>query len=141
MTKVASLFVAVSLATTASFAASAQDSVGATLRVDRGRVMTSHGGEFATAQSRGQVVAAGNRLLIAENSAATLIFSDGCQRPYTTPGVYTIERICTPGDAVAGGASSFDAAGAATVAAFRVGMATILHDMEQSDDVPLPVGR
>ncbi len=145
MTKLASIFVAVSLAMTASVAASAQDrdKDTATLRVDRGSVMTSQGGEFATAQT-GQVVMEGNRLMVAENSAATLIFSENCERQYTAPGVYTIEEDCDRVAAIVGTATGFDAAGAATVVAGSLGVAAILYNMEDSDDRPpvqVPVSR
>ncbi len=112
---------------TALFTASAQDTAHATLRVDSGRVMTSQGGEFATARS-GQLVAAGNRLMVAENSAATVIFSDNCQRQYSAPGVYAIERECERGAALVG--TDWPSAGKI---ALGVGVgAAILANMDQS---------
>jgi len=131
MIKFASLFVAVSLAMAAPVTASAQEAVNATLRVENGNVMTSQGGEFATAQS-GQVVATGNRLMVAENSAATVIFSATCQRQYTSPGVYTIQRVCEPGVARVG--TDWVSAGKI---ALGVGVgAAILANMEESGGPP-----
>ena len=91
MTKLASLLIA-SLALTASATALAADG-DATLLVDRGSIMTSQGGEFATAQS-GQVLASGERLMVTEGSAATVIYANDCRRQFSTPGVYVIKEDC-----------------------------------------------
>ena len=137
MTKLASLFIAVSLAMTASVAASAEDRNTATLRIDRGSAMTSTGGEFVTAQN-GQVVTEGDRLMVPENSKSTVIFSETCEREYTAPGVYTIDDC----DKVAALATGFDAVGAATVVAGSLGVAAILYNMDQvAAPEPAPVSR
>jgi len=66
----------------------------ATLRVDRGTVMVSvDGGDFVSANS-GRIVATGQRLMVAENSAATVIYEDDCDPEYTDPGVYVIQPDC-----------------------------------------------
>lgn len=88
----------------------AQDSA-PVLRVDRGTAMTSSGSEFVTANS-GTVVSSGQRIMVPENSAVTVIYSNGCTRTYTAPGVYVVEPDCV-GAAVArsSGATDLQAAG------------------------------
>ena len=93
MTKFASLLVVASFALAASATATAAEEAAATLRVDRGNVMTSQGGDFATAQS-GQTLVSGERLMVTEDSAATVTSGNDCTRTYTTPGVYVVELDC-----------------------------------------------
>lgn len=129
MTKFASLLVAASFALTASVAASAAEEATATLRVDRGNVMASQGGEFATAQT-GQALVAGERLMVSEDSAATVAYGNDCTRTYTAPGVYVVEKDCKKAVAV-------DWAGAAKiVGGSAVGIA-ILANMEETDAPPV----
>ena len=93
MNKFASLIIAVSFALAASATASAADG-DVTLRVDRGSVMTSQGGEFVSAQT-GKVFVEGERLMVNEGSAATVFYDNGCRREYNTPGIYVIGGNCT----------------------------------------------
>ena len=93
MTKFASLIIAVSFALAASATASAADG-DVTLRVDRGSVMTSQGGEFVSAQT-GKVFVEGERLMVNEGSAATVLYDNDCRREYNTPGIYVIGGNCT----------------------------------------------
>lgn len=72
----------------------------ATIQVDSGVVMVSDGGAFATATS-GEQVAAGSRLMVSKDSAASVVYSDGCKRSYTKAGVYPIDAQCNPAVAVA----------------------------------------
>lgn len=138
MTKFASLMIAVSLALTASVSASASD-VDATLRVDRGSVMTSQGGEFSSAQT-GKVLVEGERLMVTEGAVATVIYDEDCTREYSAPGVYVIERDCKRVAALAG----TDWASAAKIAA-GVGVgAAILDNMDKSpgpSEVSLPISQ
>jgi hypothetical protein len=103
----------------------------ATLHVERGSVMTSQGGEFATAKS-GQALAAGERLMLGEDSAAAVAYPNGCQREFSAPGVYVVEADCQKAAAV-------DWGGAATVATGVAVGAAVLKSMDQTD--PPPVSR
>ena len=136
MTRLTTLFVAASLALSAAATASAQDA-SATLRVDRGTIMTSQGGEFANAQT-GQALVPGSRLMVTEQSAATVTYAKGCTRSYTAPGVYVVEANCNK----AAGATGTDWAGAAKITGGVLVTAALLHNMDQADYVaPPPVSR
>lgn len=65
----------------------------AQLRVDQGKVMLSKGGDFSTVNGSG-TIAAGDRIMVTEGAAATVLYSEGCQREYTVPGVYPFEQGC-----------------------------------------------
>lgn len=130
MTRFASVFAVASLAVFASSAASAAEQA-ATLRVDRGSVMTSQGGEFATANS-GQVLVAGERLMVGENATATVIYDNDCKREYNAPGVYVIDATC-----VKAAALGTDWVGAAKVAGGVAVGAALLNSMEQTDGPPV----
>ncbi len=67
--------------------AMAQDAT-ATLRI-RGSVMVSSGGEFITARD-GQVVIAGQRILVGDNASATVEYDRDCKRSFDTAGVHLI---------------------------------------------------
>ena len=145
MSKLASLMIAASLALTASAAASAADG-DITLRVERGGIMTSQGGEFASAQS-GKMLVEGERLMVTEGSAATVFYSNNCTREYNAPGVYVIERDCKRGAVVA---RNTDWAGAGMVAAGVVVGAALLENMDKAPGqypappvppAPLPISR
>lgn len=131
MTKFASLFVAASIAFAASAAASAAEEATATLRVDRGNVMTSQGGDFATAQT-GQALVVGERLMVSEESAATVAYGDDCTRTYTAPGVYVVEKDCQK--------AGVDWAGAAKIVG-GVAVGVVLLDNMEQIDAPPPVSR
>lgn len=124
-----------------SIAGSAQDFATAALDVVRGRVMTSQGGAFTIAQGIGQVVASGNRVLITENSVATMTFSDGCRQTYNTPGVYTVGRTCAPGDSVDGTAAGIQVESAVKVNSITLRVTSIVNNFDHGDAAPLPVGR
>lgn len=134
MTRFTALFIAGSLALSTAATASAQDTA-ATLRVDQGTIMTSQGGEFANAQT-GQALVPGSRLMVTEQSAATVTYDKGCTRTYTAPGVYVIEANCTKAGAV-----GTDWAGAATIVGGVAVGAAVLHNMDQADYVAQPVSR
>lgn len=129
MTKPVSLLLAASFLFLAMPATAADPA--ATLRVDQGSVMTSQGGEFATARS-GQGVVAGERLMLAEDSTATLAYANGCQREYSAPGVYVVEAECRKAAPVAWGDAAKVAGGVAIGAA-------VLANMDETD--PPPVSR
>ena len=121
------------LLATASFALSAAATAAEqapTLRVDRGNVMASQGEEFATAQS-GQSLVPGSRLMLAEDSAATVTYANDCSRRYTAPGVYVVEADCQKG------AAGTDWAGAAKIVTGVAVGAALLENMEQVDAPPV----
>ena len=98
--------------------------------MDRGFILSCQGGEFATAQT-GQVLLDGERLLVPEGGVGTVIFDNGCEREYSNPGVYVIDRECKI--ATINNGSSW--AGAAKVAAGVAVGAALLDNM---DKVPGP---
>ena len=65
----------------------------AQLRVDQGKVMLSQGGDFAAVNGSSKV-GSGDRIMVTEGAAATVLYSEGCQREYTVPGVYPFENGC-----------------------------------------------
>lgn len=123
-----------------SLPAFAQQTIG-TLTVNSGTVMTSEGGEFASA-STGSSIQAGERLMVSENSSASVTFTNGTVVNYTAPGVYTITMpvagVGTAG-ATAGGASTAATVGIVLGAAV-LGAAGVEAN---GDDVPpdSPVSR
>ncbi len=76
----------------------------AKVETDGGVIMVSDGGEFATALPD-QRVRAKARLMVSEESAATVVYNDGCKQKYEKPGVYEIPATCVLPVAVAGGSS------------------------------------
>ncbi len=90
MTKLA----AVLFAATAVFAAPAfaQDS-SITLRVDSGTVMSSTGGEYASANT-GKPLVVGEKLMVNAGSSATAVYDDGCTVEFKEPGVYEVPGEC-----------------------------------------------
>lgn len=89
-----------------SLPAFAQQPTIGTLTVNTGTVMTSTGGEFASA-STGSAIQSGERLMVSENSSASIRFTNGAVTNYTAPGVYTITMPPAGAPAAnAGGAST-----------------------------------
>jgi|GEM_PF-2411397 len=88
-----SLLLAALLCAAATAPTFAQGQSAPTLRVDSGSAMTSQGGEFAPAAS-GTQVPAGSRVMLAEDSRATLVYPDGCLQPLSSAGVYTVPPAC-----------------------------------------------
>lgn len=76
----------------------------ATLQVNGGVIMLSKdGGPFASGASNEPLVS-GERLMVSEQSSATVTYNDGCKQTYAKPGVYTIEPGCTLAEAPVAGA-------------------------------------
>lgn len=67
----------------------------ATVRIDGGVIMLSpvDSGNFVTAQPN-QPVFSGERLMVASQSSATIIYNDGCKQTYDKAGVYKIDPGC-----------------------------------------------
>ncbi|MEJ5207476.1 hypothetical protein [Denitratimonas sp. CY0512] len=72
-----------------------RDEVG-NVRTDEGVIMLSiESGPFNTTMQR-QRVAVGDRLMVAKDSVATVVYDNGCEQKYDEAGVYEIERDCVP---------------------------------------------
>jgi len=77
-----------------SGAAESAREVVASVRTDGGVIMVSaEQGPFNTAEPN-QPVASGDRLMVAKDSIATVIYDDGCQQVYDKDGIYVIEPNC-----------------------------------------------
>ena len=122
----------------------AQDGGGtATLRVDVGSAMVSNGGEFVSASS-GTQVTAGSRVMLAEDSRATIVYPNGCTQPLSSAGVYSVPVTCVAaaGSTGATAATGVDAGGLATVAGIAAAGAAALATMDDVEYVePPPVSR
>lgn len=131
------VFAAVLVAALSLLPAFAQQAVG-TLQVN-GTVMTSTGGEFAAAAD-GQSVTEGTRLMVGENSSASITFPNGAVVNFTQPGVYTINM---PAAGTLASGATYNASNlafitfAATIAAAGVA-SSVLDDDE---DLLVPASR
>ncbi|KLJ00727.1 hypothetical protein [Luteimonas sp. FCS-9] len=125
------------LAITATPAAFAQDG-SATLRVDRGSAMTSTGGEFAAAPS-GSQVGPGTRVMLAENSRATLVYPDGCTQPLSAAGVYSVPATCVAAAGTSGATGTMAGGEAAATVGIVAGtMALVGVGLHNMDEEPAP---
>jgi hypothetical protein len=98
--------------------------------------MISNGGPFQTAV-KGQRVNEKSRLMVSKESAATVVYDDGCKQKYDKPGVYDISVTCAlPPPAVAGGGASKTLIVAGAVVAAYAGYE--IYDRLNDDDVQLP---
>ncbi|MDX9699763.1 MAG: hypothetical protein RBT55_09275 [Rhodocyclaceae bacterium] len=87
------LMTALALPALAQTDADARDEV-ASLRPGEGVIMLSiEQGPFNTPTQQ-QRVATGDRLMVAKDSAATVVYDDGCEIKYDEAGVYEIEPDC-----------------------------------------------
>lgn len=146
----------------APLAVMAQDSATETaigLTVENGSVLVSAGGEFVQA-TPGQVLQAGQRVLVAEGASASLTYGGGCQTPLSQPGVYTVSATCnvagtptgesaatgsttaaTSGPATGAGATTGTAIGTGTIVAGVIGGVAVIAALAGgggSDDPPPP---
>lgn len=108
-----------------------QDDTVAKLRVNKGVVMSSTGGEFVTA-STGKELIKDERLMISKDSSATVVFNDHCQRTYDEPGVYTIDADCKAIAWFGGGMVPF-------VIASVISTGVIVHNIKGHN--PRPISR
>lgn len=132
-------FAAVVLAASVAFAAPAfaQDNGSVTLKVDSGSVMTSNGGDYATAAS-GQSLASGDKVMVNENSSATLTYGNGCKMQLTQPGVYTVPAQC---NAVAGNTSGGSSgANAGIIAGTAAVIGAVINNEDNTPNGPLSTG-
>lgn len=78
----------------ASGAAEDARQIVASVRTDGGVIMVSaEQGPFNTAVPN-EPVASGDRLMVAKDSSATVVYDDGCEQVYDKDGIYVIEPNC-----------------------------------------------
>lgn len=92
-------FAASVVALAISGVAAAQD-VAPALQIQAGQVMTSTGGEFVTAQS-GQALVVGQRVMVAEDSSARIVYPNGCVVALANEGVFVVAPTATCDAAIA----------------------------------------
>ena len=134
MTKLAAILFAAS----AAFAAPvfAQDSA-ITLRVDSGTVMSSTGGEYASANT-GKPLVVGEKIMINAGSSASAVYDGGCTVEFKEPGVYEVPSQCTrAGWTNSGGNNGMNAA--IIVGAGVIG-AALINSQDNVDVGPLSTG-
>lgn len=131
-------FAAVLLAASAAFAAPAfaQDS-SITLRVDSGTVMSSSGGEFASANT-GKPLVVGEKLMINAGSSATAVYDGGCTIEFREPGVYDVPGECKKAAWANNGRGA--SMGAAIIIGTGVVGAALLNSEDNVDAGPLSTG-
>ncbi|SFN31936.1 hypothetical protein [Dokdonella immobilis] len=114
----------------------------AEVRTDGGVVMVSNGGPFQTAVP-GQRVDAKARLMVSKESAATVIYDDGCKQTYDKPGVYPINETCVlPPPPVAAAGSSAGAPKWLIGTGVAIGLYAIVDSLNDNDNNDqLPVSR
>ena len=122
----------------------AQDEAGVTLQVNQGSVMVSQqGGEFATVPAS-STVQADSRIMLAEGSAGTLVYSNGCRLRLETPGVHGVPDVAACAAAMAAapspaaGAGAVDWQSAGLLFGGTVAVAAILANMDDGDPLPPP---
>jgi hypothetical protein len=94
-------------AQTAAGANDGEEKTVAEVRTDGGVIMVSEreGGGFQTAVPD-QRVKAKARLMVSKESAATVVYDDGCEQKYDKPGIYEISATCALPVVLGGGGSS-----------------------------------
>ena len=131
-------FAAVLLAASAAFAAPAfaQDS-SITLRVDSGSVMSSTGGEYASANT-GKPLAVGEKLMINAGSSASAVFDGGCTVEFKDAGVYEVPGGCNKTASASSG--SGNTMNAAIIVGAGVIGAALINSQGSEDVGPLSTG-
>lgn len=134
MTKIAAALIAAA----AAFAtpAFAQDPVSATLQVESGSIMTSNGGEYASASS-GQSLAAGQKVMVNAGSTGFLTYGNGCKIKLDQPGVYTVPSECNAIPGKSGGSSAMNAGIIAISALVAAG---VIENEDKTPNGPLSTG-
>ncbi|MFZ7095381.1 hypothetical protein ACOPJQ_02850 [Luteimonas dalianensis] len=136
--KFASSLLFAAIAATA-FSANAQDDA-VTVRVDAGNVMASEGGEFVTVAS-GASLAPGSRIMLAENSSASVVYANGCTASISAAGVHAVPAVCQAGSQNQAAVGTTTAAGIdwASAGWLFLGTAAVAAGLSQMDDGdPLP---
>lgn len=134
MTKIAAAL----LAAAAAFAtpAFAQEPVSATLQVESGSIMTSAGGEYASASS-GQSLAAGQKVMVNDGSSGFLTYGNGCKIKLDQPGIYTVPSQCNAVPGQTGGSSAMNAGIIAISALVAAG---VIENEDKTPAGPLSTG-
>lgn len=134
MTKIAAaLLVAAAAFATPAFA---QESVSATLQVESGSIMTSAGGEYASA-STGQSLAAGQKVMVNAGSSGFLIYGNDCKIKLDQPGIYTVPSECNAVPGRTGGSSAMNAGIIAISALVAAGL---IENEDKTQAGPLSTG-
>jgi imidazole glycerol phosphate synthase subunit HisF len=92
-------------AQTAAGANDGEEKTVAEVRTDGGVIMVSEGGAFQTAVPD-QRVKSKARLMVSKESAATVVYDDGCEQKYDKPGIYEISATCALPVVLGGGSSN-----------------------------------
>ena len=102
----------------------------AKVRTDSGVVMLSSDNQaFATAGQNAPVVA-GDRVMVAADSIATVVYDNGCEEKYEKAGVYVIDSDCNPAAFWTRGRVIAAAVGGAAV------VGVVIHNRDDDKDVP-----
>lgn len=113
----------------------------AEVRTDGGVVMISDGGPFQTALP-GQRVDANSRVMVSKESAATVIYDDGCKQKYDKPGIYPVGETCVlPPPPVAATASKAGAPMWLVGTGVAIGLYAIVDSFNDDDNDQQPVSR
>jgi hypothetical protein len=108
-----------------------------TLRVDSGSIMTSNGGEYASANT-GAPLTVGEKVMVNAGSSATLIYDSGCSVSYNAPGVYNVPSECHKAAWASTGHSN--GMNAAIIAGTALVGAVIINSMKDAPVGPLSTG-
>lgn len=126
-------------AQTASSTSNEKDETIAKVQTDGGVIMISEdAAEFQTAVPD-QRVKEKARLMVSEDSSATVVYDNGCDQKYDKPGVYEISRSCVPALVLGSGGVSKGWIVAGVIVGTAV-LVSIIDDGNDNDSPP-PVSR
>lgn len=120
--------------------AAAEEDAVATIRVDGGVIMLSEQDRPFMTVVDGQPAAVGDRLMVAEESGATVRYNDGCDQKYDEPGIYEIEPDCIRAAALVAGPRSWTTGQAVLAGLGGAALAAYIVDRRCRCDCP-PVSR
>ena len=112
--------------------AMAQEVIG-TLTVNQGSIMTSTGGEFASASS-GEAIQVGEQIMVAEGASASVTFSNGVVTNFAVPGVHTISGLPAAGTGAEVGTTAGSSVAATAAVIVGTAIATTIMVEEANDD-------
>lgn len=105
-----------------------KDETVAKIQTNGGVIMISEEGEQFQTALPDQRVKAKARLMVSEESSATVVYDDGCDQKYEKPGVYEISGTCVlPFLASGGSAKGWIVAGV-------IGAAILVYTLDDDDD-------
>lgn len=120
--KIARTLLTAAIVSAAAFGAHAQDQP-VTVQVHSGSVMVSNGDEFVAA-ANGAQLAPGSRIMLGEDSSASLLYSDGCAQAISVPGVHSVPVACQAVGQATAGQAAMAQTGAGQSTAVGAGAAT-----------------